>query len=91
MGLTDEYSLSFVFAGLARKEDVPYVTYYCPHCHALNRPHQTEHVSGANSPAPTRASSVVEDVVPNAGGSVADTISVTNSPVAPAVETQESS
>ncbi|OVA09165.1 protein of unknown function DUF2296 [Macleaya cordata] len=23
--------------GLARKEDFPYITYYCPHCHALNR------------------------------------------------------
>lgn len=22
--------------GLARKEDFPYITYYCPHCHALN-------------------------------------------------------
>ncbi|KAJ0966822.1 hypothetical protein J5N97_023739 [Dioscorea zingiberensis] len=22
--------------GLARKEDFPYMTYYCPHCHALN-------------------------------------------------------
>lgn len=22
--------------GLARKEDFPYVTYYCPHCHVLN-------------------------------------------------------
>ncbi|KAL8492837.1 hypothetical protein ACS0TY_024146 [Phlomoides rotata] len=72
--------------GLARKEDIPYITYYCPHCHALNRPHQAEHVSGLNSTEPTRASSVVEDVVPSAGGSVGDTISVSNSPVAAAVE-----
>ncbi|XP_051143011.1 uncharacterized protein At2g24330-like [Andrographis paniculata] len=26
--------------GLVRKEDFPYVTYYCPHCKALNRPKQ---------------------------------------------------
>ncbi|EPS73800.1 hypothetical protein M569_00957, partial [Genlisea aurea] len=24
--------------GLARKEDFPYITYFCPHCQALNRP-----------------------------------------------------
>nr|XP_043628044.1 uncharacterized protein At2g24330-like [Erigeron canadensis] len=24
--------------GLARKEDFPFITYYCPRCHALNRP-----------------------------------------------------
>ncbi|KAH6817345.1 integral membrane metal-binding family protein [Perilla frutescens var. frutescens] len=55
--------------GLARKEDFPYITYYCPHCHALNQPKQSEGVSGSNSPS--RASSVVEDadVVSNAGGS----------------------
>ncbi|KAL8087857.1 hypothetical protein AgCh_037847 [Apium graveolens] len=28
--------------GLARKEDYPYITYYCPHCNALNRPKQLE-------------------------------------------------
>lgn len=29
-------------AGLARKEDFPYITYYCPHCHALNKSQQLE-------------------------------------------------
>ncbi|CAN8284125.1 unnamed protein product [Cochlearia groenlandica] len=28
--------------GLARKEDFPYMTYYCPHCQALNKPKHTE-------------------------------------------------
>ncbi|PKU86365.1 Uncharacterized protein MA16_Dca019910 [Dendrobium catenatum] len=28
--------------GLARKEDFPYITYYCPHCNALNGSHQAE-------------------------------------------------
>ncbi|XP_050206211.1 uncharacterized protein At2g24330-like [Mercurialis annua] len=33
--------------GLARKEDFPYITYYCPHCHALNQPKQSEDVSAS--------------------------------------------
>lgn len=38
-------------AGLARKEDFPYITYYCPHCQALNRPKQSdERVSGSSTP-----------------------------------------
>lgn len=37
--------------GLARKEDFPYITYYCPHCQALNRPKQSdERVSGSSTP-----------------------------------------
>ncbi|XP_062101582.1 uncharacterized protein At2g24330 [Humulus lupulus] len=37
--------------GLARKEDFPFITYYCPHCQALNRPHQSEErVSGSSTP-----------------------------------------
>ncbi|KAB5553520.1 hypothetical protein DKX38_010831 [Salix brachista] len=37
--------------GLARKEDFPFITYYCPHCRALNQPKQLEeHVSGSSSP-----------------------------------------
>ncbi|KZV42506.1 hypothetical protein F511_38603, partial [Dorcoceras hygrometricum] len=37
--------------GLARKEDFPYITYYCPHCHALNGPKQSsERISGTSSP-----------------------------------------
>ncbi|KAI3993200.1 hypothetical protein MKX01_009943 [Papaver californicum] len=33
--------------GLARKEDFAYITYYCPHCHALNKSKQLEE-SGAS-------------------------------------------
>ncbi|CAI0395168.1 unnamed protein product [Linum tenue] len=36
--------------GLARKEDFPYITYYCPHCHALNQPKQSGTVSGLSTP-----------------------------------------
>lgn len=36
--------------GLARKEDYPHITYYCPHCHALNTSKQsTVHYSGSSS------------------------------------------
>ncbi|KAK4746978.1 hypothetical protein SAY87_026015 [Trapa incisa] len=36
--------------GLARKEDFPYITYYCPHCHALNQHKNSEQpVSGTRS------------------------------------------
>lgn len=37
--------------GLARKEDFPFITYYCPHCHALNRPkHMEENASSSSTP-----------------------------------------
>lgn len=36
-------------AGLARKEDFPYITYYCPHCQALNRPKQSEERTSSSS------------------------------------------
>ncbi|KAM1013570.1 hypothetical protein FF1_043485 [Malus domestica] len=37
--------------GLAKKEDFPYITYFCPHCHALNQPKHLEgHTSGSNTP-----------------------------------------
>jgi len=36
--------------GLARKEDYPHITYYCPHCHALNTSkHSAGQYSGSNS------------------------------------------
>ncbi|XP_071691898.1 uncharacterized protein At2g24330-like [Rutidosis leptorrhynchoides] len=38
--------------GLARKEDFLVITYYCPHCHALNKPRNWDEssTSAANSP-----------------------------------------
>ncbi|KAI7730436.1 hypothetical protein M8C21_025381 [Ambrosia artemisiifolia] len=35
--------------GLARKEDFPFITYYCPHCHALNRPRNSNPSSPSTS------------------------------------------
>jgi len=41
------------FSGLSRKEDFPFITYYCPHCHALNKPkHSEEHTSIPNTGSP---------------------------------------
>ncbi|PIN01227.1 hypothetical protein CDL12_26264 [Handroanthus impetiginosus] len=83
--------------GLARKEDFPYVTYYCPHCNALNRSKQLDdHVSGSNSPTMTTLATVEDaQVVASAGGSTVDKVhspvgstgdkvSASNSPVAAA-------
>lgn len=37
--------------GLASKEDFPYVTYICPHCHAVNGPRiQQERGSSTSAP-----------------------------------------
>lgn len=49
--IAEFYRLLLFATGLARKEDFPYITYYCPHCHTLNQPKQSEdRVSGFNSP-----------------------------------------
>ncbi|KAK6151722.1 hypothetical protein DH2020_014357 [Rehmannia glutinosa] len=70
--------------GLARKEDFPYVTYYCPHCNALNRSKQTDdRVSVSNSPTMTSLATVDDAVVvPSPGGSTGDKVSPSSSPVA---------
>ncbi|KAK4479531.1 hypothetical protein RD792_015047 [Penstemon davidsonii] len=86
--------------GLARKEDFPYITYYCPHCHALNRSKQPgERASGSISPSMTSLTTVedaevvssadgvvsnADGVVPNADGLTSDATSASNSPVAAA-------
>lgn len=51
-------SFCLLCTGLARREEFPYITYYCPHCHALNRPKQSEEerVSGSSTPKLGRVS-----------------------------------
>ncbi|XP_041999104.1 uncharacterized protein At2g24330-like [Salvia splendens] len=64
--------------GLARKEEFPYITYYCPHCNALNRQKQADdRLSGTMSPPLTSNASVVSE-----GGSTADKASQSSSPTA---------
>ncbi|GFP79930.1 uncharacterized protein at2g24330 [Phtheirospermum japonicum] len=76
--------------GLARKEDFPYVTYYCPHCSALNRPKQSDdRVSVSDSP-PTKATVDDAVVVTSPGGSTVEKVSPSASPVADATDTSES-
>ncbi|XP_015168256.1 LOW QUALITY PROTEIN: uncharacterized protein At2g24330-like [Solanum tuberosum] len=78
--------------GLARKEDFPYITYYCPHCHALNRPKQLDdRVSGTSTPNLGSTTSLADvDSVKQVGGSTPDKIpaSASGSPVAAPVETE---
>lgn len=48
--------------GLARKEDFAYITYYCPHCNALNQSlQQEEHASGSKSPGAVNLSQQLEE------------------------------
>lgn len=52
--------------GLARKEDFPYVTYYCPHCHALNGSQQSvEHALDSSSSKETPGTSSDGSVLSN--------------------------
>ncbi|XP_047951767.1 uncharacterized protein At2g24330-like [Salvia hispanica] len=74
--------------GLVRKEEFPYITYYCPHCNALNRPKQADdHLSGTSSPVLTSKASVLSEAAPSEGGSVADKASQSSTP--PAAHAEE--
>ncbi|XP_073150259.1 uncharacterized protein At2g24330 [Henckelia pumila] len=70
--------------GLARKEDFPYITYYCPHCHALNGPKQpSERTSRSSSPTITALAPVNDAEVIRAVDDLSpDTISSPTSDVA---------
>ncbi|KAJ9184194.1 hypothetical protein P3X46_007960 [Hevea brasiliensis] len=77
--------------GLARKEDFPYIIYYCPHCHALNQPKQSkDRVTGFNSPnlGNLKAGDNVE-AVNNASNSQSDSILPSSSPVRAGSENEE--
>lgn len=69
--------------GLARKEDFPFVTYYCPHCNALNQPKQqhSERVSESNSPLNCSSASMSDAVTKNSNSSPIETGSCSTSPV----------
>ncbi|XVE53455.1 hypothetical protein DITRI_Ditri03aG0004500 [Diplodiscus trichospermus] len=77
--------------GLARKEDFPYITYYCPHCHALNRPKQLEeHVSSFSPPSvdPLKSEGA-GDAIKSSSGSMSEGVVTSDSPVTAGSETGE--
>ncbi|KAJ7980701.1 Lunapark domain containing protein [Quillaja saponaria] len=80
--------------GLARKEDFPYITYYCPHCHALNKPKLMEEwASGTNSPnlGSVKAAGIGGEVVNSASGSASESIITSNSPLNTGPENEHAS
>ncbi|OIW09253.1 hypothetical protein TanjilG_01224 [Lupinus angustifolius] len=72
--------------GLSRKEDFPFTTYYCPHCHALNKPKQSDErsISGLNLP-----NKDVGEVVKDATASAVDSIIKSNSSINTSPEVEE--
>ncbi|KAJ0081155.1 hypothetical protein Patl1_12429 [Pistacia atlantica] len=75
--------------GLARKEDFLYITYYCPHCHALNRPKESEeHVSSSITSSP-KMSSLTKDSNINPSIPLGDSIHQSNSPVKEGLEVEQ--
>ncbi|XP_010251470.1 PREDICTED: uncharacterized protein At2g24330-like [Nelumbo nucifera] len=74
--------------GLARKEDFAYITYYCPHCHALNRSGQLiEHGSGStNASLPTTPTT--RDVINSLTSAMTDSELPTNDQIMAAAAAQ---
>ncbi|XP_054796336.1 uncharacterized protein At2g24330 [Prosopis cineraria] len=76
--------------GLARKEDFPFITYYCPHCQALNKPRNSdEGVSALNSPKMEFRKADVVEAVNNTLNSAGDSLVTKNSPVNSCAEIEE--
>lgn len=63
--------------GLARKEDFAYITYYCPHCNALNRPKKMEGVVSDSHPL-SMGTSLVNSPVVGSSTPVDDSTAVQN-------------
>ncbi|CAA6655784.1 unnamed protein product [Spirodela intermedia] len=68
--------------GLARKDDFPYITYYCPHCDALNGPRQSEELASGPSSEKTGPRTTALDYVSNTN-SVLEEAEITSSSVTP--------
>ncbi|GMI84415.1 LUNAPARK2.1, LUNAPARK2, LUNAPARK2.2, LUNAPARK A [Hibiscus trionum] len=77
--------------GLARKEDFPYITYYCPHCHALNKPKESvEQVYRSSSlPINPLKPEGAGDAVENSSGSMDGGALMSNNPVKSSSEIEE--
>nr|AFK47646.1 unknown [Lotus japonicus] len=78
--------------GLAQKEDFPFITYYCPHCHALNKPknlHLDERISCLASPNTVSPKTGDGGAVKSASPSAVESIIPSNSPVSAGPEIEE--
>lgn len=76
--------------GLARKEDFSFITYYCPHCHALNKPKQSdERISALNSPNTESRKTDDSEEVKNANVSAAGSVITSNNPIKASPEIEE--
>ncbi|PWA84671.1 hypothetical protein CTI12_AA157010 [Artemisia annua] len=77
--------------GLARKEEFPFITYYCPHCNALNKPKDS--VLPSNIMSPVSGSSPVAsagaNLIEQNKESKVEKESAASSPVADVVEEKE--
>ena len=77
-------------SGLARKEDFPFITYYCPHCHALNKPKQSdERISGLNSHNTQSPKTDDGEEVKNASDSAVRSVLRSDNPVNTSPEIEE--
>lgn len=77
-------------SGLARKEDFPFITYYCPHCHALNKPKQSdERISGLNSHNTQSPKTDDGEEVKNASDSAVRSVIRSDNPVNTSPEIEE--
>ncbi|KAM1507660.1 hypothetical protein TB2_016721 [Malus domestica] len=77
--------------GLAKKEDFPYITYFCPHCHALNQPKHLEgSTSGSNTPSlGNLGAGVIGEPIKQASDSLDDSVLTSTSPVKAGSEIEE--
>ncbi|KAK4277096.1 hypothetical protein QN277_015147 [Acacia crassicarpa] len=77
--------------GLARKEDFPFITYFCPHCQALNKPRNSDEVVPAlSSPKMEFRNTDVAAAVKTTLDSAGDSSITNNSPVDPSSITNNS-
>lgn len=81
---------AYFSSGLAGKEDFPFITYYCPHCHALNKPKQSGvPISGSNSSNMGSPKTDDGESVKNASVSASDSLIRSNEPVNASPEIKE--
>ncbi|KAK4370490.1 hypothetical protein RND71_009965 [Anisodus tanguticus] len=78
--------------GLARKEEFPYITYYCPHYNAVNRPKQLADGASGSSTLNMACTTIVADadLVKQDSGSMAERVSTSSSPAVASAVTTES-